>query len=71
MSQSTKSIAGAVVEGVYTAHTSAPQPCKPRAHSTPVNRLPPPVRPGAMDAAALPRVELGWRVWPDGRRERA
>lgn len=31
---------------------------------------PRPLRPGALDAKACPRIEGHWRIWPDGRRER-
>lgn len=37
--------------------------------SSPADRLPMVYRPGAMDAANLPRIEGPWRVWPDGRRQ--
>lgn len=30
----------------------------------------PVMRSGALDARALPSVRMGWRIWPDGRRER-
>jgi hypothetical protein len=48
----------------------AQQPCKPRAHSTHTDRLPMTYRPGALDADSLPRVHGGWRIWPDGRKEK-
>ena len=47
------------------------QPCKPRRTMNHTDRLPAVHRPGSHDADALPRLFMGWRVWPDGRRERA
>lgn len=38
--------------------------------SSPANNLPFQPRPGSMDFANLPRVAGGWRIWPDGRKER-
>lgn len=48
-----------------------PQPSKPRAYRTHTDDLPQVFRPGATDAHQLPRVTLGWRIWPDGRKEKA
>lgn len=45
------------------------QPCKPRRGMTHTERAPMVYRPGSLDANALPRVFMGWRIWPDGRRE--
>jgi hypothetical protein len=39
--------------------------------ASPADRLPMVYRDGALDCRDLPRVQLGWRIWPDGRRERA
>lgn len=48
---------------------NAHQPCKPRMAMTEAEKRPQVLRPGALDAAALPRIFMGHRVWPDGRKE--
>lgn len=48
---------------------NAHQPCKPRQSMTQAEKRPPVLRPGALDAAALPCIFMGHRVWPDGRKE--
>lgn len=56
--------AEAVTQAVATS------PCKPRSHSTHTDRLPMACRPGSLDALQLPRIHGGWRIWPDGRKEK-
>lgn len=48
----------------------AATPCKPRLLSSSTDRLPMAYREGALDIITLPRVENGWRIWPDGRKEK-
>lgn len=49
---------------------NAPQPSKPRRAMTAAEKAPAVYRPEAFDASALPSVFNGYRVWPDGRREK-
>lgn len=46
------------------------QPCKPRISSTHTDRLPTPQRDGSNFIRELPSVMGGWRIWPDGRKEK-
>jgi hypothetical protein len=48
----------------------ATTPCKPRAYSTHTDRLPVPMREGADCITTLPSIIGGYRVWPDGRKEK-
>lgn len=47
------------------------QPSKPRLYMNHTDRLPTPHRPDSDYINELPRVFMGWRIWPDGRREPA
>lgn len=49
---------------------NAHQPCKPRRSMTLAEKRPQVLRPGALDASTLPRIHMGWRIWPDGRKEK-
>ncbi len=52
------------------ASAVAKNPCKPRAYSTHTDRLPVPMREGADWITARPSIIGGYRVWPDGRKEK-
>lgn len=45
------------------------QPSKPRRYMNHTDRIPTPMRPDSDYIGKLPRVFMGWRIWPDGRRE--
>lgn len=47
-----------------------PVPCKPRVTSTHTDKLPTPQRPGSNFIRELPSIVGGYRVWPDGRKEK-
>ena len=47
------------------------QPCKPRRFTNHTDLLPTPHRPDSDYINELPRIFMGWRIWPDGRREPA
>lgn len=49
---------------------NAHQPCKPRQAMTEADKRPMVYRPGSLDATALPRIHGGWRIWPDGHKEK-
>lgn len=53
-----------------TPIVTAPQPCKPRINSTHTDRLPVPMREDTEIFKTLPSIVNGWRIWPDGRKER-
>lgn len=50
--------------------TNERQASKPRAYRTHTDNLPQVFRPGALDALQLPRIHGGYRIWPDGRKEK-